>query len=776
MAKLPRKLPALALQVQASAFAFVIALAVAIVSLSSGLSHALEADIRQARDQLRAGATQSDLVIVEVDGHSLQRIAKWPWPRSNYAFAVEELNRLGAHQIAFDIEFSARSSTDQDAAFATALNASEASIILPTFRQVNQAAADNAISEALPLPELRENAFLASVNVDPDANGQVTQYRYGTVTGGVPRPSLASMISGTSGDIAQSFRVDQAISPTSFDRISFVDLMEQNVAASRVNGKRILIGATAIELGDRYPTSLYGVQPGVVVQAQAAETLIQDRVRFDVAQIAMLGLAALLVLATILKEAWQRYTLLAAFASSGCMVIAALVADAMHWAYLPLASATLFGIAFATAQCVIQLIQNLTAARLTDLASGLGNARALSDALHTNLERSIATARIADYDQLLAVTAENASGGLDKAIAWRLQMLAVDERIYRIEGGVFGWLIPAERGEDFEDYFASANALFNAAIDLGGQPLRAKPSFGVSANSISDAIFASEHARQHSLRWSSSAHAMTQKSKFEQTVLAELDEALRKGAITVVYQPKLNLKTHTITSAECLVRWTSPTLGQISPGEFIPLLETKDTIDKLTLFVLDKAISRAKEAAQFGHELNLAVNISAQLLSDQDFVSAVAVRLKQLTELPGTPITLEVTESAPLDDPHAAQTALSNLRKAGARISVDDYGTGHATLNYLKDFPADEIKLDQSFITDLTTNNANRLMVRSTVELAHALSFNVVAEGVEDEVTLQALDAMGCDYLQGWHIGKPMAWDDFLESLMDKSQPLRASA
>ncbi len=753
-----------------------IALLVALAGLFSGISAAFEANMQRGRDGLRAAATDSDIVIVEVDGQSLQKIAKWPWPRENYARAVSELDRLGAKQIAFDIEFSARSTPEQDKLFASALESSEASVVLPTFRQLNRATDNNVVSEALPIPELQEHVFLASVNVLPDTNGQITHYGYGTITNDVPRPSLASMISGTAGNITDTFRVDQSIDPESFDRISFVDLLEGSISADRVEGKRVLIGATAIELGDRYPTSLFGVQPGVVVQAQAAETLIQNRVRGDVNQIVALFVIAVAILATLIKSSHRRHTLLVLFAVAGTMGVIALAADALHLAYIQLASAMIFGITFAISQRLIRLLQNLTAARLTDLASSLANRRALEAALGKDAKALVGAARIADFDQLEAVTAASGVGELDRAIARRLELIAKRQTIYRLENGVFGWLIPADREDDLDGYFASAHALFNAPVEIFGRQLRAKPNFGVSQDTVSDAILASEFARRRSLRWSSASNAMTEESQYEQDILTQLDEALETGAMSVVFQPKLKLPARTITSAECLVRWKSPTLGQISPGEFIPLLEAKESIDRLTLFVLDEAIKRVKLAASMGHPLNLAVNVSAQLLSDKVFVESVADRLARLSSHEGAIITLEVTESAPLNDPQIAQHALASLREAGARVSVDDYGTGHATLNYLKDFPANEIKLDQSFVSDLTTNQANRVMVSSTVELAHALSFEVVAEGVEDSETLEALAALGCDYLQGWHIGKPMAWDEFVAMLVDETPTQRMSA
>jgi len=257
--------------------------------------------------------------------------------------------------------------------------------------------------------------------------------------------------------------------------------------------------------------------------------------------------------------------------------------------------------------------------------------------------------------------------------------------------------------------------------------------------------------------------------------LGELDDALGNGAISVVFQPKLRLKDQVIAAGECLVRWNSPQLGRVSPADFIPILEEKGRIFDLTLFVLGEALKRRDEAGTQGHTLNLAVNVSAQLLSDAEFIEAAAEVLEDNGGAQRSGITLEITESAPLVDSDAAKAALEKLCAAGARISIDDYGTGQASLNYLQDFPAQEIKLDQSFVRNLVVDRKDRIMVQSTIELAHALGFDIVAEGVEDADVLCALAELGCDYAQGWEIGKPAVWSDF-SSMLGQRKTLKAAA
>ncbi len=244
--------------------------------------------------------------------------------------------------------------------------------------------------------------------------------------------------------------------------------------------------------------------------------------------------------------------------------------------------------------------------------------------------------------------------------------------------------------------------------------------------------------------------------------MLELDEALESGAIWVAYQPKYRFADQTIAGAECLVRWNSPTMGTIGPDHFIPVLESKGRMQELTMFVLGDALRRLGEAESGGRKLNLAVNVSAQLLADAQFVEAVTGLLETHYRQSANVLTIEITESAPLADSTTAKHALNRLREAGARISIDDYGTGQATLTYLQGFPANEVKLDQSFVKNFTSSISDEIMVRSTIEMAHALGFEIVAEGIEDAGILEALAALCCDYGQGWHIGKPVPWDAFV--------------
>ncbi|MDJ0644194.1 MAG: EAL domain-containing protein [Erythrobacter sp.] len=764
---------------QIGAAAFAVATLITVGIILSGFASFLEESLRDGRDRMRLAPASGEIVIVEIDGRSLEALDQWPWPRGHHAKAIKELDRLGASQIAFDVDFSAFSSPEEDAKLAQAFASIDQPAILPTFRQLNEAGGQRTITEALPIPAFRDNTFVASVNVSPSPDGKITMYPHGTTTNGTARPSLANMLAKSSGEVDRSFRVDQAIDIRTIPRVSFIDLVEGRVPRSAIADNRVVIGATAIELFDRYPTALFGVQPGVVIQVQAAETLLQERVRSSIGQWIPFGLVALVLAAFLgLRARAGRGAEsggLVAVGLATILVVVALTFDQAAWPYVAWTGSLSFLLTYYAAHRAIAGAVNLEAERLTDTASRLPNRRAMLNEQGRRDGAMVAVCRIADFAEVLTAVGNEYVAELDRAIARRLRLMTDVDEVYRLDSGLFGWFLSSDHREDPDDAFAAARAVFTSPFEIAAERLRLGVHFGYAAGSVEDAETASETARQRGLGWSSNARALHEETQFRQRLLGELDDALSNGAITVLFQPKLRLSDKAIVAGECLVRWNSPQLGRISPADFIPILEDKGRILDLTLFVLREAIDRRGEAAESGRTINLAVNVSAQLLSDPEFIKSAIALLDEGNARENGGITFEITESAPLVDSHAARASLDALSSAGARISIDDYGTGQASLNYLQDFPAQEIKLDQSFVRNLVSDHKDRIMVQSTIELAHALGFEIVAEGVEDAETLLSLAALGCDYAQGWEIGKPAGWSTIL-AMLDRKWTLEAAA
>ncbi|MEV6348203.1 bifunctional diguanylate cyclase/phosphodiesterase [Actinoplanes sp. NPDC051851] len=244
---------------------------------------------------------------------------------------------------------------------------------------------------------------------------------------------------------------------------------------------------------------------------------------------------------------------------------------------------------------------------------------------------------------------------------------------------------------------------------------------------------------------------------------------LRRGMddpdqLTLHYQPKIALATGEMIGVEALARWTHPVTGPISPGQFIPVVESTGLIHRFTDRVLDIALRQAGAWLTAGHRVPVAVNVSTRSLLDPTFPERVGAALLA-AGVPGELLCVEVTEHSVMSDPSTAIEALRRIRELGVKTSIDDYGTGYSSMSYLRLLPADELKIDRSFVMGITADAGSRALVASTVDLGHSLGLVVVAEGIEDQETADALTSLGCDTAQGYHFARPMPAADLTARL-----------
>jgi len=236
---------------------------------------------------------------------------------------------------------------------------------------------------------------------------------------------------------------------------------------------------------------------------------------------------------------------------------------------------------------------------------------------------------------------------------------------------------------------------------------------------------------------------------------SDLHKAIKESGLSLCYQPKIKLSDNSVSCIEALLRWNHPKKGSVPPHEIITMAEQNGQIRQLTAWVLGYALATHQELLQDHPELILAINLSAWDVVDPELAENV-LHLLSVHNVPADRITLEVTESAMMQEPEIAGSNLEALHNAGVRTAIDDFGTGFASLTYLKHLPLDELKLDKTFITDMTTSNSDAIIVESTIDLAHKLGLQVTAEGVESQHALSQLIQMGCDHVQGYHISKPL--------------------
>lgn len=758
--------------------AIVVALAASLLAGVSGAGRGVERGLADARYALRHHQASSDVVIVEIDARSIAAIDRWPWPRRNYVSVVDRLRRAGAASVAFDVDFSVPSNPADDAALAQALARADGLVTLPTFRQP-AGSGQRGFVDSMPIPILRQNALAATVSILPDSDGDIRNAPLGEITAGIPRPSLAAMIAGRDGRAGADFPIDYSIDPASIPRLSFIDVRDGRFDPIAVRGKRILIGATAIEMGDRYGVPRYGVIPGVVIQALAALTLetgVPMRLGWGLPL-----LFAFLLTVPMLRARSSRMIIAAGIGATAVLLAGSIIASAFGWE-VELVPALLAIYVVAISASLVRLNTWFAVRRAHDDATGLPNQHALAEALDGKQDAAVAAVHVAEYDRLLAALGAEGVAELICRLRDRISVIGGGIEIYRVDDRVLAWEATI-RADQLAVRHEQLRAVMLSPIEVKGRRVDVSLATGFAAMdggsaraAIANAAMAAHHALSTGTGWHLHEASDSEMASKELSLAGDVDAAITNGDVFVVYQPKLDLKTGKIISVEALVRWRHRDYGMLAPDLFIPLLEKSDRIAGLTLHVVASAIADIKAWLAAGHRLTAAVNLSAILLESAPFIADLE-KLLRTSAIDPTLLTFEVTESAAMHAPDIAAASLLRFKQLGIAISMDDYGTGQSTLTYLKKLPLDELKIDRSFVEFAHQNRGDAVLVRSTVNLAHELGLKVVAEGVETDECLDFLKSVGCDLAQGYLVSPPIAPTGIVELIrgVDPAGPKMAA-
>ena len=259
------------------------------------------------------------------------------------------------------------------------------------------------------------------------------------------------------------------------------------------------------------------------------------------------------------------------------------------------------------------------------------------------------------------------------------------------------------------------------------------------------------------------ADHMQSRFKLRMSMETQLRRALENEEFELFYQPQIAVATGRVTGAEALIRWRSPSLGMVSPAQFIPLAEETGLILPIGSWVIDRAMRDLATWLQLpgGSDCQVAINLSARQFSQPNLLEIVADGL-QKNLLQGDKVELEITESLVMTNPQRAKELLASWRALGCHIAIDDFGTGYSSLAYLRHFPLDRLKIDKTLVND-------HAIVKAVIELAHSFGMQTVAEGVEDMATLDMLHLLGCDLIQGYYYSKPLPIDTFIAYLAQPS-------
>jgi diguanylate cyclase (GGDEF)-like protein/PAS domain S-box-containing protein len=903
--------------------------AVGLVCLT-GLHSILENALADMRFDWLARSASGKVVVVAIDSRSIEAIGTWPWSRTLHAKLIDNLERAGASDIAFDVDFSSPSNKTADEAFSTSLKKAGGSIILPAFQQPiirGDGTKGTLINE--PIKQFRDNAWTALVNVAPDQDGIVRRYPFADNLKGNLLPSMATMLAGNSRFRPGSFWIDFSINPDAIPTVSYIDVLNGKPSVlSQVRDKKVIVGGTALELGDRFNIPGGRIIPGPRLQALAAESILQKREMqrisgpFAFAEVGLLILSILLLFQHFSPTGRVVFLLgLSVAAEAGAALLQAKSNFILDTSLLHTATATYLvavvleeidfrgilrkiaenrferiamslgdalicvdrnGIAticnpsaasvfrYSQNELIGRRIDNLffeneahqafslltcpkdelqsTGGKVTELIgrrkngetfpvdaclsawqgsdgwnygvvfrdisvrkqeeekvrflaefdslTGLANRYTLRHYLEIELAKARSThgqlaLLLIDLDTFKEINDTLGHAHGDKvlvAVGKRLQAVVSDcGLIARLGGDEFAIVVPGYRAAERAWTLCErvAEGLRRESIIIEGRPLSVKGSIGV-------ALFPDDGIGVEQLLGNADLALYRAKAEvpgryvfFDQkfrnelesrlSLEMELGRAIQNGEFELFYQPKVDLANNNVVGTEALIRWRHPVRGLVPPVEFMPVINASLLAGDIGCWVLEAACAQGAIWERKGYNVPIAVNLSPSQIRSGDLSVVVSAILQEKGFSPSH-LELEVTEDIVIENEKVAIRNFVELQELGVRLAFDDFGTGYAGLSYLKKFPLDVLKIDRSFVAGMVNSADDRAIVGATIAMSRQLGLSVVAEGIENSLTVDLLRSFGCQQGQGYLFGQPMPAAEFEKRFLEKSRGVHRPA
>lgn len=734
----------------------IIAAVLGLVSAAIELPLPLEGTYRSLRAQVRATTPPQDIVLVAIDDATLNQLGRATPTRFEDSLLIDNLVAAGVERIVFDRAFADPSTPEADAKFAETLEKHRGKVWLGGAPKVQTGFRE--VDIILPLSEFRERAQIANMMGFALPYSLSVRFRTASEFADGEMPSISAVLASYQGKAAWYFP-DYAFQPRDIPVASYGDVLAGKIEPGSLAGKRVLIGWANFENPDVFQFPGEGSVPGAYFHIIGAHTLKRG-LPVDLGPYPAL-------LALMLALSWQirsnARTNRNLWLLAGTLLVAPLALDSFGVNIDVLSSLLALGIAGIGFRSIARKYYN------TDVDAFTTSAMPLEK---TNADKDVYALKISNLAELSEDWNDTQMGEFVANIISFIKGPG-DAQEVAVERDVVIWLAPRMMTNTLEKHADGLALMLKMAINHDVQAGGGAPALGIDTHyelplrqRIKKAIQASDEAAGKGLRFLINNAAYIEARQHRLELVRMLEKGLRDRSIGVCYQPKVDLRTSQVVGAEALIRWQPDGLEFVNPQELVLIAEANDLINDLTLIVMEVALKDAREALRIDPDFKLAVNMSAKSLSDTDFLFDMMTLLGQ-HRFPGKNLTLELTETAKLDDARIANQ-IKALRQRNISLSIDDFGTGQSNLEYLETLPSNELKIDKRFVQGMATSEESKAIVRATIEIAHSLGKVVVAEGIETEEIAEELRAMHCDQGQGFLFAQAIPMSDLMALMRRK--------
>lgn len=741
---------------------------VGVLSGVTGIGFAVEDVLLSVRDYLRRHPSNGTVALVLQDSRTVDKIGTTEISRGQDADVLEALFKAGAKRVFFDRATQPDAVGDGNERFIAVLKKNQGRVYLGALP--NNDGSKGNFAGSIPSPKFREYSKVASLLAarHPFDIGASWPFSSASPMGVIP--TIPAVVAGVDNGTDDLFRPDFSIDRRTIPAVSYIDVMRGSFDKSAVRGKEIIIAPGSIAYNDfHYMPGGQGYVPGGYFHAIAAETLQGGL------QVHLGWFPPFLLVFAIIVSGVGRGRVLDVYRFTGLTIVLIAAPFVLDYVNVQVEIFPALAIA-AVAVFRMRNLDRVEVAEETNVVSGLPSVQALRnfDAMSTKI---LVALKIRNYGAIIGSFAEHVEAQMAHEIVRRIRISDHDVTVYH-EGGMFLWLSNIRSTFDLFENLQGLHRIMQNGIHVGGLDIDLSFNCGIDSEvdrSVSSRVASAMQSAEEAVRNDELFYqhdSRKHEAQWEISLLTQLDRAIDNGEVWVAYQPKLDVKTNAIVGAEALIRWTHPERGPISPDKFIRIAEEFHRIERITRFVINDAVRTAVGLGEQGHDISISVNISAQLLRNPGLPGMISDILASHGLSPQR-LVLEITETDRLDRSSRTFQMLQRLVQSGLRLSIDDFGTGNATIDYLRYLPATEVKIDKVFVQAMEANKQDYLLVQSIIEMAHSLDRTVVAEGVETATALEILKSMGCDLIQGYYISRPVPFVELVEWVAQES--VRAS-